>query len=113
MNIKQASKILASLGFNMGVDNTPIHYGTQPAEPFFPIGAATFKPISRDVFIGKCHNGWYVTSHLNGIVRMKWQRSFAGNASYLNIFGGGSTLQDAIEIFVMHFKSKTYNIQRI
>lgn len=110
MNMKQASRELANLGFKMDVDNTPINFGTMPAEPFFPIGAATFKPTFRDVFIGKCHKGYYVTSDIKGIVRMKWQRGFAGNASYMNIFGGGSTLKEAIDTFVNNFKTKTYNI---
>lgn len=109
MNMKQASQELAKLGFNMGVNNTSINYGVIASEPFFPVGAKEFTPINRHVFIGSCVNGFYVTSHIKGYVRMKYHRH-TDEATYKNIFGGGSTLQEAIATFVSNFKSKTYNI---
>ena len=110
MNIKQASQKLSLLGFQMGIDNTPMNFGTIVSEPFFPVGAADFKPIFRHVFIGKCHKGYYVTSHIKGYVRMKWERCEPYEAEYRNIFGGGSTLKEAIDTFVSNFKAKRYNI---
>ena len=109
MNMEQASQTLASLGFNMGVNNTPSNFGTKTAEPFWPVDAASFKPIFRHVFIGTCVNGFYVTSHIKGYVRRKYERCQPYEATYKNIFGGGSTLQIAIDNFVKNFKSKTYN----
>lgn len=109
MDMDQASNKLASIGFKMGIDDTPINFGTQPSEVFFPVGAKDFIPKFRDVFIGTCVNGFYVTSHIKGYVRMKWERCQPYEANYKNIFGGGSTLKQAIETFVRNFQTKTYN----
>jgi hypothetical protein len=111
--MKQAILKLASLGFHMGVDNTPNNFGTQPAEPFYPVDAKEWKPIFRHVFIGKCVNGFYVTSHIKSYIRRKYERCQPHEAEFKNIFGGGSTLQEAIDTFVTNFKAKTYNERTI
>jgi len=109
MNMRIASARLAKLGFNMGCDNTPINFGTMTAEPFTPARAAQWKPIFRHVFIGSCVNGFYVTSHIKGYLRCKYERRQPYEAEFKNIFGGGNTLQEAIDTFVTNFKSKAYN----
>jgi hypothetical protein len=108
--MKQASNELAKLGFNMGVDNTPFYFGTMTPEPFWPVRAAQWKPLFRHVFIGTCVDGFYITSHIKGYLREKYERCEPYEMDFRNIFGGGSTLKEAIDIFISNFASKTYNI---
>ncbi len=109
MTIKQAVKRLEALGFDM---SKPRHnfvgtsrYGAQSAEPFdFGKNHVLTTPF-RDVFFAECIGGWYVTSHIKFQAR-DYRRRHIYQADIRNIFGGGSTLQEAIEQFETDFKAK-------
>lgn len=85
-------------------------WGQQTPEPY-DTGKDHFIPQMRDVFIGTAKGGFYVTSHLKGKMRQFRCRTWF-DTDVGNIFGGGSTLQEAISEFVANFLSKTYNIRQ-
>jgi hypothetical protein len=104
MNIRQAKAALKKLGFKF----LPKHkWGSMEAEPY-DVGKDHFKPRYRDVYIGECVNGYYITSHIKGMMRRyRCRREFDTDVG--NIFGGGETLEVAITQFVHNFKNKIYN----
>lgn len=111
MNLKQASKKIATLGFNIGVNDTHGKFGTIKPEPY-PVSGGYFFPHFRDVFIGKCNKGWYITSHIHGTYRRYRERCEPYDFKVANIFGGGKTLKQAVEKFECNFLTKSYNIQK-
>ena len=108
MNKQQAIIRLKNLGFKF--DFVSISFGTMDAEPI-DMRPDHFTPIHRDVYFAPCCGGWYVTSHILGTMRRRYRRRNSEKTDVANIFGGGKTLQEAIEVFERNFKSKTYNVQ--
>ena len=107
MNKTQAISRMRKLGFNMGTQKECPHFGVITAESYYVAGH--WSPINRDVFIAPCHGGWYITSHIYGMFRCFHQRGLAYKITVANIFGGGNTLQEAVETFEKNFLTKTYN----
>lgn len=110
MTYLQTRNKLKQLGFIFSHPKINPNWGTHAAEPY-NVGKDHFYPIYRDVFIGKAKGGYYVTSHIHGNMRQyrcrnTYQRRIA------NIYGGGSTLQEAIREFCTNFISRTYNTQK-
>lgn len=105
MNIKQAANRLSSkLGFTM-IDK----WGKKTPEVFVTPYHILSTPF-RDVFIGKCKGGWYITSHIIFTARRKYSRSHnTFQHCTNNIFGSSRTLKEAIESFEQNFKTLTYN----
>ena len=105
--MRQAIKRLVALGFQMGMARIP-RWGWITPE-FYPVGKDHFTPKTRDVFIGKAKGGYYVTSHLRGTMRRYRCRQVNKDCDIANIFGGGKTLQEAIDQFCTKFEAKIYN----
>ena len=105
MNIPQAIARLKKLGFDMSHET----WGTIEAEPY-DVGKNHFTPRWRDVFLGKCLNGYYVTSHIKGMMRHYRCRQ-AYEVDIGNIFGGGATLKEAFDKWEANFRNKVYNTQ--
>ena len=106
MTMKQVIKRLTLLGFSM----THGTWGSQSPEAY-NVKPDHFIPLFRDVFVGKSVGGYYVTSHIKGKMRRyrcrEWFETTVGN-----IFGGGSTLEQAMLEFEVNFRNKIYNVNR-
>lgn len=107
MTLKQVVKRLAALGFKMNGSCGCVH-GTIGAEAFNYYPHSILSEPMRDVFLGECKGGWYVTSHINFKAK-RFRAREVHTASILNIFGSGQTIEAAIEEFERHFKHKVYN----
>jgi hypothetical protein len=108
MTILQAKNKLQSLGFEFPFDDC--NFGTTKAENY-DFGRDHFEPRNRQVFIGKCRGGWYVTSHIKGMMcRYRCRTIYETNIA--NIFGGGQTLAIAVKDFSRCFTAKLYNTTR-
>ena len=111
MTLKNARKQIEQLGFTFPKENKCMdgtyRWGQKPPERH-STGKNHFRPWFRDVFIAKAKGGWYVTSHIKGQMR-QYRCRYWNDASILNIFGHGSTLQIAVDSFVTNFNSGTYN----
>jgi hypothetical protein len=110
MNKSTAIKRMRKLGFKMGVGDCP-HFGVQNAEPYYVNGH--WSPVNRDVFIAFCNGGFYITSHIYGMFRRFREKGLAYKITVANIFGGGNTLQEAVETFEKNFLTKTYNVSSL
>jgi hypothetical protein len=104
MNIRQAKAVLKKLGFKF-LPRT--NWASMEAEPY-DVGKDHFKPRYRDVYVGDCCNGFYVTSHIKGRMRgYRCRREYDTDVG--NIFAGGKTLEIAITQFIHNFQNKIYN----
>jgi hypothetical protein len=118
MILIEAIKILSDLGFHMGADDKNVtSWGQMEAEPFDigkdhvvtePYPNVIIGGPCRNVFIGQAVNGWYVTSHIRFSCR-RYRCRRIELREIKNIFGGGKTLEEAVNNFVHNFKTKTYN----
>ena len=104
MKLPEAIKRLSSLGFKMGVVDAVPFWGTIEAEPC-DSGKDSFTPLYRDVFIGRAKGGWYITSHIKGTYR-RYRCRNEQQVCRANIFGGGTTLEEALTEFVVHFNRR-------
>ncbi len=112
MTISQASARLTTLGFSMNPTGANlINFGTMEAETFVHPGVHILSTPRRDVYIGKCKGGWYITSTIHFKAHKRRARIYnTFDARRLNIFGGGSTLEMAMMEFESNFRTKTYNV---
>ena len=106
MNLVKARKQLRELGFSMSP--TSENFGTIEAEPY-NVGKDHFRARNRNVYIGTSKTGAYVTSHISGWMR-KYRCRNENEITLGNIFGGGKTLEIAMNEFVANFQNKTYNV---
>lgn len=120
MRISQALSRLTKLGFTVGHVPHASHWGKKDVEPeffqrkgieqFHVIKGKHEPELHRDVYIGKCKNGWYVTSSI-----VFTRKNFACRNSFLckmmNVYGGGKTLQSAMDIFEDNLLHRNYNGQ--
>ena len=106
MTFTQARKRLEKLGFGEWIGT----WGCKAPESY-DCKSDHFVPRNRDVFFAKCNDGYYVTSHIRGKLRRYRCKTWYNDVDKANIFGGGKTLREAIEVFEKNFLSKTYNIR--
>lgn len=111
MTLRQARARLSKIGFTFDpafrcMDGT-LRFGFTQAETV-DVGKHHFNPRNRDIYIASCNDGFYVTSHVRGIMRRYRCRHWEPT-QIKNIFGGGATLKEAIDKFCANFESKTYN----
>jgi len=104
-------EMLESVGFKM----SQVNFGTTRPEPI-DVGKDHFAPRFRDVFIGETFNHhFYVTSHIHGLYRGYRCRLYnAYEKTLMNIFGMGTTAEQAVQDFINHFTAnpKVYNCSR-
>ena len=105
MTIAEVARRLTLLGFKMGAVKDVPEWGKRPLTEHFD-----FRPNHvlttpyRDVYIGECQGGWYITSHIYFRGRMFRRRKY--NVEHMkvrNLFGGGATLAQAFAIFRIEF----------
>ncbi len=108
MTIREAAKRLKALGFQF-FERSGTCWGEMTAEEFDPGKCYVLSEPFRDVFIGECKDGWYVTSHIHFTAQRYHYNVVTHRATILNIFGGGKTLEHALEEFEHNFVNKTYN----
>jgi len=106
MNRKNATNLLINAGFKM----ESAKWGSMAPEPY-SAGKNHFKPYFRDVFIGECVDGFYVTSNIVGDYREYRCHKTYPNTNVANIHGHGKTETDAVENFLVNFNSKNYNVR--
>lgn len=111
MTFTKARKQLEALGFRFPKENKcmdgTIRWGFQTPEPY-GTGKNEFHPSIRDVFFAGAKGGFYVTSHIKGKMR-RFRCQTWNDVDIANIFGGGTTLQKAIDQFVSNFNTQNYN----
>ena len=107
MTLREAAQRLKVLGFQF-FEQGGIRWGAMAAEDFDPGRCHVLSEPFRDVFIGECKGGWYITSHIN-FSAQRCHSQDKHTATILNIFGSGKTLEHALEEFEHNFENKTYN----
>lgn len=85
-------------------------YGSIAPEPY-DVGRDHFTPSRRTVFVGKAKGGYYVTSHIHGMMR-PYRCRRVGEATVGNVFGKGKTKREAVMDFLRNFTAtpKVYNV---
>lgn len=107
MTVREAAKRLKALGFQFFEQNGT-RWGEMSAEEFGAGEVYIASEPFRDVFIGECKDGWYITSHIN-FRAQRYHCHETHQATILNIFGSGETLEDAMAEFEYNFANKNYN----
>lgn len=110
ISITQVRQRIAALGFEMnplGADCK--NYGRMDAEPYTDSTYHILSKPFRSVFIAKCINGWYITSHIHFNARkFRARLDNTGWVERKNIFGHGVTLKDAVRDFEINYYLKIH-----
>ena len=90
---EQSNNLLREVGFDIiesTITGTSL-WGNIKPEPY-SVGKNHFKPYFRDVYVGECNGGYYVSSHIVGDYREYRCRRTYPNTNIANIYAWGTTM---------------------